>query len=186
MKPPAPQLPRIPRGRVSPERRRESFRRDHAVLIEQKLEKLRRAWEAKRDPGVVVDAMWLCDTVKWPRPSWLEQAAPKFAQGQAVDMGRVDVGEVGKVIFRRKHKHAGSRLGRRSFKLEVRTAAERELRRGDPGIDLEPYAKRLRDRSFPSHDEDEPPTRRTVMDYISSRPSLWTRYVKPRNRRRQR
>jgi hypothetical protein len=173
MKPPLPRI-RLPR--------QPSFRRKHGALIEQKLEELRCVWETKRDPRVVVDAMWLCDTVKRPRPLWLEQAAPKFAKGQAVNMGRLDVGEVGKVIFRRR---TGSRLGRRSYKSEVRTAAERELRRGDPGMDLEPYAKQLRSRLYPSQDEDEPPTLRTVIDHIGSRPSLWAKYVKPRKPRKR-
>jgi hypothetical protein len=63
----------------------------------------------------------------------------------------------------------------------VRDAAEQELQRGDPRMDLEPYARQLRDRLYPGRDEDDPPTTRTIRDHISSRPSLWAKYVKPRN-----
>jgi hypothetical protein len=175
--------PRIPPLR---HRRQRRFRREHSAAIEQKLEMLHQVWEvgqpgirAKHDPGVAEAAMWLCDYIGWPRPPWLQKLAAKFP----VDMGRVDVGEAGKVIFRRKRKSADSRLGRRSYKTEVRKEAQRELKRGYPGMDLASYAKWLRSRLYPDRDEDEPPTLRTMVDHISSRPSLWERHVKPRQRR---
>jgi hypothetical protein len=178
--------PRIPRGRISWQR---GFQREHGPLIAQKLKALRQAWQATRDPRIVVDAIWLVDILQLPRPPWLNQAAPEFAKGQAVDMGLVDINESGKVIFRRKHKHAGSRLGRPSHKSEVRAAAERQLRRADPGMSRDQFAEQLRDRLYPFA-KDTPPTWRTVRDYISSPPSLWTKYVveprKPHPHRRGR
>ena len=174
--------PRIPPLR---HRRQRRFRREHSAAIEQKLEMLHQVWEvgqpgirAKHDPGVVVDAMRFCDDIGWPHPPWLQKLAAKFP----IEMGGVNVDQ-GKVIFRRKHKTADSVLGRESYKTEVREAAERELMRGYPGMDLEPYAESLRRRLYPGRDEDEPPTLRTMVDHISSRPSLWEQYVKPRQRR---
>jgi hypothetical protein len=176
MKPPAPRLPRTPRGRLSSERRRESFRRDHAALIEQKLEQLRRGWEVKRDPGVVVNAKWMCDQLRLAYPPWLREVAAKFP----VDMGKVSITGIkaGKVILRPARKLTGVSLGRPSDEDDVRAAVENEFaRRGrPPGITLPQYAKRFRARHFPGRPEDEAPTWRTVMDYISKRPSLWKKY----------
>jgi len=178
-------LPRI----LLRQRRQRRFRRKHSAAIEQKLEMLHQVWEvgqpgirAKHDPGVAEAAMWFCDDIGRPRPGWLQKLAAKFP----IDMGRVNVDQ-GKVIFKRKHKTADSRLGRPSYQTEVRTAAERQLRRGDPGMDRDQFAKQLRNRLFPSP-EDESPTWRTVRDHISSPPSLWRKYVveprKPHPRRR--
>jgi hypothetical protein len=156
------------------------------VLIERTLEVLRRSWEnpETRYPHTVINAMLLCDKLGLNYPPWLRALAAKFP----VKMGRGVAYEVGKVVFR--PRRAGSRLGRPSDKAEIRAAAERQLRRGDPRMNREQFAKKLRGDVFPFRDEDDPPAVRTVMDYLSSPLSLWRKYVvepnKLRSRRRAR
>jgi hypothetical protein len=54
------------------------FRRRYGDLIKRKLEELRSAWEVTRDPRLIVDAVWLCRTCGYRRPTWLKDAAAKF------------------------------------------------------------------------------------------------------------
>ena len=39
------------------------------------LEECRHAWEEKRDPGAIADAVWWTDNYQQPRPPWLTEAA---------------------------------------------------------------------------------------------------------------
>jgi hypothetical protein len=63
---------------------------EHRAKFAKLLEECRLAWEEKRDPGAIVDALWWIDNFQQPRPPWLEEAARKFP----VDMGRVAASHV--------------------------------------------------------------------------------------------